>query len=70
MKSSNLTKIVFLAAIVIAVIFGVRFGLQTILRAHDTAAIRTIDETVDNQRKLVISIADLTRQNSVDRLYH
>lgn len=61
-----MTRVVLPIIIAVLVVFGLRFGLQTILHAHDVAAIRTIDDTIQNQRAIVVTTADLTRQNSVD----
>lgn len=67
MKSSQLTKIALPALVILVVVFGLRFGIQQLLRAHDTATITTIDEAIKSQLAIVVGTADLTRQNAADQ---
>lgn len=67
MKSSQLTKVALPILIILVIVFGLRFGIQQLLLAHDTATITTIDEAIKSQLVVVVETADLTRQNVADQ---
>jgi hypothetical protein len=66
MTTSLVKKYIFPTVLIIVIIFGLRFALQTLIAKHDAATLSSIDAQVNAEKSQLIAVADATRRNSGD----